>query len=113
MFGLAHNYDYYREYSSMPTLEALIDEESTPMLYVAAGNDPMCTRKVEKKALELVSKAGPNARVAMAVSSNGGHLGFLESRTSTDFMSFEHSWVDRVGCEWFSKVLETYAKQKQ
>jgi len=113
MFGLSHNYEYYREFSSMPTLEQLINEETTPMLYVAAGNDPMCTKEAATKALEIVGNAGPNARIAMAVSSNGGHLGFLESTGFGDCLSWEHSWMDRIGCEWFSNVLDTYAPLKQ
>jgi len=113
MFGLAHNYDYYREYSSLPTLEQLVNEESTPMLYVAAKNDPMCTAEAATKALEIVRNAGPKTRIALAVSSNGGHLGFLESLSSTDFLSWEHSWMDRVGCDWFSNALKQYAQQEQ
>jgi len=113
MFGLAHNHDYYREYSSLPTLQQLINEETTPLLYVAAKNDPMCTKEAADKALEIVRNAGPNSRIAIAVSGNGGHLGFLESRTSSDFCSWEHSWMDRVGCDWFSNTLNTYAPLKQ
>jgi len=105
MFGLAHNVDYYREYSSLPVLIDLINEEPTPMLFVATSDDPMCTKEVTKKAMEVVSNAGPNSRVAIAVSDQGGHLGYIETRTSTDFVSWEHSWVDRVGCEFFSNVL--------
>jgi len=108
MFGLQHNYDYYREYSSLPTLQEMINEETTPMLYISAKNDPMCTKEAATKALDIVKSAGPNARIVLAVSDNGGHLGFLESTSLSDSVSWEHSWMDRAGCEWFSNVLETF-----
>jgi len=113
MFGLNHNYDYYREFSSLPVFEQLVNETSTPMLFVAANNDPMCTVEAATKAFNIVRSAGPKARVAVAVSENGGHLGFLEAPSPKDMFSFEHSWMDRAGCDWFSNALKTYSPQEE
>jgi len=109
MFGLAHNVDYYREYSSLPTLRQLISEIKTPMLFVSTKNDPMCTDKARNASQEVILGAS-GVPVAMALSDNGGHLGFLESTGVSGMFSFEHSWVDRAGCDFFSNALNTYAQ---
>jgi len=108
MFGLAHNVDYYREYSSLPMLRNLVNEVSTPLLFVSTVNDPMCIAEAREGAKEVVLGAGPNSRVAIALSDNGGHLGFLESTSMGDMLSFEHSWIDRVGRDYFFNALNTY-----
>jgi len=113
MFGLAHNTDYYREYSSLPMLRELINEVETPLLFISTKNDPMCTDKARNASQELILNAGPKARVGLAMADNGGHLGFLETTSYADMFSFEHSWVDRAGCDYFSSALDTYAPLNQ
>ena len=108
MFGLEHNTDYYAKYESLSHFESELDTLGTPTLFVASRNDPMCTPPVLAKALAAVKRT-ESAPVAIAVSDNGGHLGFLECAGTRDCLSWEHSWMDRVGCEWFASALATFA----
>lgn len=108
MFGLAHGTDYYREYSALPVLRDLAAAATTPTLFLAAANDCMCAPEVRAEVQDIVRRAGPAARLALATSQNGGHLGFLEATGLATACSWEHSWMDRVGREWFANALDTF-----
>lgn len=113
MFGLAHNTDYYREYSALPVLREHAAAVTTPTLFLAAANDCMCAPEIRADVADIVRRAGPAARIALATSQNGGHLGFLETTGLHDACSWQHSWMDRVGCEWFANALNTYVPINQ
>ena len=113
MFGLAHNTDYYREYSALPVLREHAAAVTTPTLFLAAANDCMCAPEVRAEVQDIVRRAGPAARIALATSQNGGHLGFLEATGVHDACSWQHSWMDRVGREWFANALNSYVPLEQ